>query len=232
MGFFLGYYSSMIILVPAIIFTFYAQAKVKGAFNKYARIASSRGITGAQAAETILRANGLSVPIRQISGSLTDNYDPTKKILNLSQSVYGSASVAAIGVAAHECGHAIQHANGYAALKIRNSIIPLVNFGSTASWPLLMIGLVFSGDLGDTLFSIGVLLFGFTVLFHLITLPVELDASRRALKQLEGLGIIEDKNEYRGAKKVLSAAAMTYMASLAMAIANLLRILAMRNRRD
>ena len=232
MGFFLGYYSSMIILVPAIIFTFYAQAKVKGAFNKYARIASSRGITGAQAAETILRANGLSVPIRQISGSLTDNYDPTKKILNLSQSVYGSASVAAIGVAAHECGHAIQHANGYAALKIRNSIIPLVNFGSTASWPLLMIGLVFSGDLGDTLFSIGVLLFGFTVLFHLITLPVELDASRRALKQLEGLGIIEDKNEYRGAKKVLSAAAMTYMASLAMAIANLLRILAMRHRRD
>ena len=227
----MGYYSSMIILIPAIIFTFIAQAKVSSNFNRYAKVASSRGITGAMAAEAILRANGLSVPIQQIGGSLTDNYNPVNKVLNLSQSVYGSASVAAIGVAAHECGHAIQHANGYLPLKIRNSIVPAVNFGSKASWPLLMLGLLFGGATGDTLFTIGVLLFGFTVLFHLITLPVELDASRRALAELESLGIIEDKAEYRGAKKVLSAAAMTYMASLAMAIANLLRILAMRDRR-
>ena len=227
----MGYYSSMIILVPAIILTFLAQSKVNSTFRRFSRVAASTGMTGAQAADIILRANGLSIPIQPIAGNLTDNYNPVKKTLNLSQSVYAASSVAAIGVAAHECGHAIQDANSYAALKFRNSIVPVVNFGSRLSWPILMVGLIFSGELGDMLFTFGVLLFGLTVLFHLVTLPVELNASKRAMAQLEQLEILTDSSELRGARKVLSAAAMTYMASLAMAIANLLRILAMRNNR-
>lgn len=227
----MGYYSSMVILIPAIIFTFWAQLKVKSAFNKYSRVASLNGVTGAQAAQAILQANGINVPIQQISGSLTDNYNPRSKVLNLSQSVYGSNSVAAIGVAAHECGHAIQDATGYGALKFRNNFVPLANFGSNLAWPILIVGLMIPSQMGDTIFMVGVLLFCLTVVFHLVTLPVELDASRRALKNLEELGLVTDKSEYNGAKRVLKAAAMTYLAALAMAVANLLRILAMRNNR-
>lgn len=231
------FYSStgLMFLLPAMIFAMWAQAKVKGTFNRYSGVRNHRNMTGAEAARRMLDRNGLqNVGIRQISGSLTDNYNPRTRVLSLSQSVYGQTSVAAISVACHEAGHAVQHARGYAPLKIRGAIVPVVNFASNISWILLMVGLgmLFSGNyMGNTIFNIGVAAFIAVILFHLITLPVEFNASHRAIEQMEDLDIV-DMEEKKGAKKVLSAAALTYVAALAVAVANLLRILAIRGRQD
>ncbi len=227
------YNVSMIFLFAAIIITMIAQAKVNSNFRRYSKVRNNKGITGAEAARTVLDANGLNdVRIEKINGNLTDHYDPRKRVLRLSQSVYGVNSVAAVSVACHEAGHAIQHATSYAPLKIRNSIVPIVNIASSLSWILIIvgIGLLYTNYyMGDLLFNIGVIAFVTVIAFHAITLPVEFDASRRALKQMEMQNII-DEEEDRGAKKVLGAAAMTYVASLTVAIANLLRILALRGR--
>ena len=229
-----GYYSSMIFLIPAIILTLIAQTKVNSAYAKYARIANRRGLTGAQAARMILDANGMSdVPVEMIGGKLSDHYDPRRRVMRLSSQVYSEPSVASVAIAAHEAGHAIQHSVGYSPLQIRNAIVPVVNLCSNASWPILIIGLFLGHSaMGDLVFNLGVLLFVATVVFQLITLPVEFNASRRALEQMEAMGIVYDNSEARGAKKVLSAAALTYVAALAMAVSNLIRILAMRGRRD
>ena len=223
---------SYILLLPAIIFTMYAQFKVQGNFKKYSNVRAMRGLTGAQAARRMLDAAGLhDVAIEQIRGSLTDHYDPRYRVLRLSQTVYGVNSVAAVSVACHEAGHAIQHEEEYTPLLMRNNIVPIVNFASQLSWPLIVFGIILgaSSGIGDMLFMIGVIAFLAVILFHAITLPVEFNASSRAMAQMESLGIIMD-DEKRGARKVLSAAAMTYVASLAMAIMNLIRILALRNR--
>ena len=223
---------SYILLLPAIIFTMYAQFKVQGNFKKYSNVRAMRGLTGAQAARRMLDAAGLhDVAIEPIRGSLTDHYDPRAQVLRLSQTVYGVNSVAAVSVACHEAGHAIQHAEEYTPLLMRNNIVPLVNFASQLSWPLIVFGIILgaSSGIGDMLFMIGVIAFLAVILFHAITLPVEFNASSRAMSHMESLGIIMD-DEKRGARKVLSAAAMTYVASLAMAIMNLIRILALRNR--
>lgn len=229
----MSYSMSIIILIAAIIITMAAQAKVSANFSKYSRVKNKRGITGEEAARRVLDANGLGdVRIEQVRGSLTDHYDPRSRVLRLSQTVYGVDSVAAISVACHEAGHAIQHAVSYAPLKIRNSIVPVVNVASRFSWLLIFvgIGLLYAGNyMGDMLFNIGVIAFVAVIVFHAITLPVEFDASRRALEQMEDQGIIAS-GEVSGARKVLGAAAMTYVASLAMAVANLLRILALRGR--
>jgi len=229
----MDYGLSMIILFAAMIFAVAAQGKVQSNFKRYSRIENSRGITGAQAARKVLDANGLyDVQIEQIRGSLTDHYDPRSRVLRLSQTVYGVDSIAAVSVACHEAGHAIQHATAYAPLKIRNSIVPVVNIASSLSWILIIagIGLLYTNYyMGDMLFNIGVIFFASVIVFHGLTLPVEYDASGRAMEQMEALGIV-DEEEYVGAKKVLNAAALTYVAALATAVANLLRILALRGR--
>ena len=229
------YYGSMIILIPAIIFTMYAQSKVNSNFRRYSNIRNARNMTGAEAARRMLDANGLgNVQIEQVRGSLTDHYDPRKRVLRLSQSVYGVNSIAAVSVACHEAGHAVQHAESYKPLKIRNSIVPLVNFASGLTWPLVILGIILLANgsyMGDLLFNIGVITMLAVILFHTVTLPVEFNASSRALRQMDDLGIITEE-ENKGASKVLRAAAMTYVAALATAIANLLRILAMRGSRD
>ena len=229
------YYGSMIILIPAILFTMYAQSKVNSNFRRYSNVRNSRNMTGAEAARRMLDANGLgNVQIEQVRGSLTDHYDPRKRVLRLSQSVYGVNSIAAVSVACHEAGHAVQHAESYKPLKIRNSIVPLVNFASSLTWPLVIIGIMLLANgsyMGDLLFNIGVITMLAVILFHTVTLPVEFNASSRALRQMDDLGIITEE-ENKGASKVLRAAAMTYVAALATAIANLLRILAMRGSRD
>ena len=229
------YYGSMIILIPAIIFTMYAQSKVNSNFRRYSNIRNARNMTGAEAARRMLDANGLTnVQIEQIRGSLTDHYDPRKRVLRLSQSVYGVNSIAAVSVACHEAGHAVQHAESYKPLKIRNTIVPLVNFASGLTWPLVIIGILLLANgsyMGDLLFNIGVITMLAVILFHTVTLPVEFNASSRALRQMDDLGIITEE-ENKGASKVLRAAAMTYVAALATAIANLVRILAMRGSRN
>ena len=229
------YYGSMIILIPAIIFTMYAQSKVNSNFRRYSNIRNARNMTGAEAARRMLDANGLTnVQIEQIRGSLTDHYDPRKRVLRLSQSVYGINSIAAVSVACHEAGHAVQHAESYKPLKVRNSIVPLVNFASSLTWPLVILGVVLLANgsyMGDLLFNIGIITMLAVILFHTVTLPVEFNASSRALRQMDDLGIITEE-ENKGASKVLRAAALTYVAALAAAIANLLRILVLRGSRD
>ena len=226
---------SYFILIPAIILTFWAQAKVKGNFMKYSQVRCARGLTGYDAARKMLHANGLDdVQILAVQGTLTDHFDPRNNSVNLSEPVVDEQSISAIAVACHECGHAIQHAEGYALLTFRDKLVPVVNLTSNFSWPLAIIGLMlmaYNGEMGNMLFNIGVILFGLVVLFHLVTLPVELNASSRALKQMVDLGIV-DQEEKAGAKKVLSAAAMTYVAALATALANMLRLLAIRGRRN
>ena len=229
------YEFSMMLFLAAMVFTLIAQSRVSGNFKKYSQVRNQRGLTGEEAARKVLDANGLSyVTIELIRGNLTDHYDPRTRVLRLSQGVYSIDSVAAVSVACHEAGHAIQHAVGYGPLKVRNSIVPAVNVASRLSWILILAGLIMvaaENYIGDMLFNIGVIFFLAVILFHGITLPVEFDASRRALEQMEATGVIY-QDEERGAKKVLSAAAMTYVASLAVAVANLLRILAIRGRRD
>ncbi len=231
-----SYYLSQILLIPALIFTFYAQMRVKSNFNKYSKVRNNRNLTGAEAARIVLDANGLQgVRIEPTSGSLTDHYDPRQDVLRLSETVYGVNSVAAIGVACHEAGHAIQHATGYIPVKVRGSLVPITNFASNASWILVILGVVLLGAgnasfIGDTIFNIGIIMMLIVILFHTVTLPVEFNASRRALQQMRELSIIYDDEEV-GARKVLRAAALTYVAALAVAIGNLLRMLAIRGRR-
>ena len=212
----------LILIIPAMIFALAAQAKVNSTFKKYSTQETSRRITGAQAAEAVLRANDVyDVRIERIGGSLTDHYDPRSKVIRLSDDVYASSSVAAVGVAAHEAGHAAQYDAGYYPVKVRNAIIPVSQLGSTLAWPLLLIGMVLTSE---TLFLLGIIFFIAAVVFQIVTLPVEYNASSRALAALEQCGIL-DESELPGARKTLSAAAMTYLAALAVSVAQLLRLL-------
>ena len=213
------------IVGPALLFSLWASARVKSTFSKYRRVISSRGITGAQAAVALLNAYGINdVRIDAIGGSLSDYYDPTKKVVKLS--VYNDTSVAGIGVACHEIGHAIQHAENYFPVKIRAAIVPVTNFGARISVPLILLGLILS-SLSYTWYSlvyIGIMCFGLSAVFQLVTLPVEFNASRRAMKGIRELGLLNDE-ELMGAGKVLKAAALTYVAALAVALAQLFRLL-------
>ena len=220
-----------LVLIGVIICSI-ASAKVRSTYNRYNRVRSSSGMTGAQAAERILRAAGITdVSIRHVSGSLSDHYDPRTKTVNLSDTVYGSQSVAAIGVAAHECGHVMQHAHGYFPLTFRSALVPVANIGSTLAWPLILIGLFFSGKSSSLFIQFGILLFSLAVLFQLVTLPVEFNASRRALASVEQLGILSSE-EIPKTRRVLSAAALTYVASAAAAILQLLRLILLFGGRD
>ena len=225
-GYYSGYYSYMIYILPAFLLAMLAQMNVTRTFNKYSNMFSLRGLTGAQVARRILDQNGLySVGIEQIQGKLSDHYDPKAKVVRLSMPVYNSTSVASIGVAAHETGHAVQHSVGYAPLKLRNAIIPVTQFSSSISIWLVILGLLVSFS---PLAYVGIALFSFAVLFQLVTLPVEFNASARALKTLEVSNMLYDA-ELRDAKKVLRAAALTYVAATVVAFAQLFRLLAMVN---
>lgn len=228
MPFFYFDYYYLLLVVPALLITVWAQYKVKSTFARYSRVLSSRGISGSRAAEDILRGAGLyDIRVEPVAGSLTDHYDPRAGVIRLSQDVYGSTSVASIGVAAHEAGHALQHAEHYAPLKLRNAIIPLTNLGSTLSIPLVLIG-YFMG--AQPLVTAGIVLFSLVVVFQLITLPVEFNASRRAIAII-GQQAMLSSEELQGAQKVLTAAALTYVASLLVSLANLLRLVLLFGRR-
>lgn len=219
-----GYYWTYLLLIIGAVICLIASARMNRTFRKFSKVRSFSGMTGAQAAQRILNNAGIyDVQITHIRGNLTDHYDPRKKTLALSDSVYNSTSVAAIGVAAHECGHAIQHDVGYAPLRIRSAFVPAANFGSRLAWPVLIIGLIFGGA-GSVLCQIGILLFSLAVLFQLVTLPVEFNASHRALGELEKSGILGGR-EIHDTQKVLRAAAMTYVASAASMILQLLRLI-------
>lgn len=224
-----------ILVVIGALICMAASAKVKTTFNKYSRYRSMSGMTGAQAAQRILNAAGIyDVRIQHVSGNLTDNYNPSNKTLNLSDTVCNSTSVAAVGVAAHECGHAIQHAKGYAPLSFRSALVPVANIGSSLAWPLIIIGALFNNRMSMTLIEAGIILFSLAVLFQLVTLPVEFNASRRAMVMLREQAILGDK-ELNMTRKVLTAAALTYVAGAASAILQLLRIILLfggRNDRD
>ena len=217
----------LILVVPALLLSVWASSKVKSTFEKYSRIANLRGLTASQAARMILDENGLtSVPIERVSGHLSDHYDPRANVIRLSDSVCNSTSIGAIGVAAHECGHAVQYAKHYFPIRVRMALIPITNVGSNAAIPMAIIGLFLGWG---WLVDLGILLFLTVVAFQLITLPVEFNASRRALETLE-VQMYLNAEELAGAKKVLSAAAMTYVAALVVAVANLARLMALRNR--
>ncbi len=218
----------VIFVLPALLLAIWAQARVSSTFNRYSKIASQRGLTGYDAARKILDDHGLhSVRIERIAGNLTDHYDPRSNVIRLSDSVYGVNSIGAVGVAAHEAGHAVQHSEGYLPIKLRNSVIPVANIGSYAAFPLALIGILLSSDF---LINAGIILFSAVVLFQLVTLPVEFNASSRAIRVL-GDSELLDRQEVRGVKKVLSAAAMTYVAAAATAVMNLLRLLVLTGRR-
>ena len=226
------YDPTYILIIIGLIISMWAQFRVSSAFNKYSKVISRNGMTGAMAAERILRSQGIyDVRIERISGKLSDHYDPRNKVLRLSDATYDSTSVAAIGVAAHECGHAIQHATGYVPLNIRSAIVPLVNISSYASWILIVIGLLFTGSSSQPWLTAGIICFTVTVAFHLITLPVEFDASGRAVKLLENGGYLYNE-EVGGVKKVLSAAAMTYVAGAATALLQLARLIILFGGKD
>ena len=219
-----GFYvdPTYVLLIIGMVLALAASGKMKSTFARYQQVRSHSGLTGAQTAQRILNAAGIyDVTIVPISGSLTDHYDPRTKRLALSQDVYGRTSVAAVCVAAHECGHAIQHNINYAPLNIRSAIVPVANIGSSLSWPIFLLGLILSIP---ALTTVGIVLFSLAVLFQLVTLPVEFNASSRALKMLESTGILS-REENKGAKKVLTAAALTYVAALASSILQLLRLL-------
>lgn len=233
----MGYYywdPTYILVVIGAVICMIASARVKGTFNKCSQLRSMSGMNGAQVAQRVLQAAGIyDVQVRHVSGSLTDHYDPRTKTVNLSDPVYNATSVAALGVAAHECGHAIQHAKSYAPLSIRSALVPIANFGSMLAWPVILIGLLFNTRSSGLIIDIGILLFSAAVLFQLVTLPVEFDASRRALVMLRTQGILAD-DELRYTRRVLKSAALTYVASAAAAILQLLRIILITNgrRRD
>ena len=233
----MGYYywdPTYILVVIGAVICMIASARVKGTFNKYSQLRSMSGMNGAQVALRVLQAAGIyDVQVRHVSGSLTDHYDPRTKTVNLSDPVYNATSAAALGVAAHECGHAIQHAKSYAPLSIRSALVPIANFGSMLAWPVILIGLFFNTRSSGLIIDIGILLFSAAVLFQLVTLPVEFDASRRALVMLRTQGILAD-DELKYTRRVLKSAALTYVASAAAAILQLLRIILITNgrRRD
>ena len=233
----MGYYywdPTYILVVIGAVICMIASARVKGTFNKYSQLRSMSGMNGAQVAQRVLQAAGIyDVQVRHVSCSLTDHYDPRTKTVNLSDPVYNATSVAALGVAAHECGHAIQHAKSYAPLSIRSALVPIANFGSMLAWPVILIGLLFNTRSSGLIIDIGILLFSAAVLFQLVTLPVEFDASRRALVMLRTQGILSD-DELKYTRRVLKSAALTYVASAAAAILQLLRIILITNgrRRD
>lgn len=228
--YYLSNYYYIILVLPMVILSMIASVRVNSAFKKYSQVLSSRRITGAQAAFEILRYYGITnVQIERVSGNLTDHFDPRTNVIRLSDKVYNSTSVAAIGVACHEAGHAAQYAQGYSPIKIRNTILPLANIGSKAGIPLAILGLALSFE---PLALAGVIFFAFAVIFQLITLPVEFNASKRAITVIGEVDLLNEE-EKKGAKSVLSAAAMTYVAALAVSIANLLRlVLSMNRRRD
>jgi Zn-dependent membrane protease YugP len=213
------------LVLIGVVLSLLASGKVKSTFSRYSQVRNSRGLTGAQAAEQVLHTAGIyDVRIEHIGGNLTDHYDPRTKVLRLSDSVYGQTSVAAVGVAAHECGHAIQHARGYAPLNLRSTLVPVANFGAKLAWPLIIFGLFIRGESSIILINAGIIAFLAAVVFQLVTLPVEFNASNRAIRMLADSGMMYGE-EIKGAKKVLSAAALTYVASAATAILQLLRIL-------
>lgn len=225
---------TFLLLIPGIIITLIAQSKVQSAYNKYSRVQTRNGLTGAEAAREIMSANGLSgVGIRQIGGTMTDNYNPVDKVMSLSGPVAGGATIASVGIAAHETGHALQHAAGYWPLKFRNFIVPVCGFASSAAWPLFFIGLIFArtSHIGIWLMDAGIILFAISLLFYLITLPVEFDASNRAVKALRNQNLLQE-DEIQGVKRVLTAAALTYVASMLMSLLNLMRLLLIRGRRN
>ena len=227
----------MVLVLPCIILSLWASSRVNSTFKKYSQQHSIRRITGAQAAQRVLSANGVSgVRIERVSGNLTDHYDPKTNVIRLSDSVHDSTSTAAIGVACHEAGHAVQYAQSYAPIKLRAAIIPVTNLGSRLAMPLILIGILLSafGELSTSLVYLGIACFGLSLVFQLITLPVEFNASRRALEAIES-GELLTEEERRGARKTLTAAAMTYVAATAVALAQLLRLLLIfggRRRRD
>lgn len=223
-----GYYSmfdpTMILVLIGVFLSLGASAKVNSTYARFSRVRSMTGMTGAEAARQLLNSQGIyDVQIRQVAGSLTDHYDPRTKIVNLSESVYGSTSVAAIGVAAHECGHAMQDASEYVPLRLRGSMVPVVNIGAQLSWPMILIG-VLVGGMGSPIVSLGILLFSLSVLFQLVTLPVEFNASARAVRLLDSTGILRGE-EVGYTKQVLGAAALTYVAAAAGSILQLLRLI-------
>lgn len=218
------------VLIGAVI-CLAASGRVNSVFSRYSRVRSRSGLTGREAAEQILRRNGIyDVQVIHIAGNLTDHYNPSKKTLGLSDTVYNSSSVAAVGVAAHECGHAVQHAAGYAPLSIRGALVPVANIGSMAAWPLIIIGLFMNGETALLFINLGILLFSGAVLFQLITLPVEFNASGRAVKVLESSGMLYP-DEVADVKKVLGAAALTYVAGAASMILQLLRLIIIGGRK-
>jgi Zn-dependent membrane protease YugP len=227
----------VVLVLPCVLLSLWASSSVNSTFKKYSQQHSRRGITGAQAAERVLRSNGVSgVRIERVSGNLTDHYDPKTNVIRLSDSVYGSTSTAAIGVACHEAGHAVQYAQSYAPIKLRAAIIPITNLGSKLAMPLILIGILLAAfeDLSFGFVYLGIACFGLSLVFQLITLPVEFNASRRALSAIESGELLTDE-EQRGAKKTLTAAAMTYVAATAVSLAQLLRLILIfggRRRRD
>lgn len=227
--FYFDYYY-LILVVPAMLLAIWAQVQVKTTYRKYSRVPNSRGMTGAYAAQAVLNFYGITdVRIERVSGNLTDHYDPRSKVIRLSDGVYNSSTVAAIGIACHEAGHAAQHAENYAPIKIRNAIIPVCNIGSTIGIPLALIGWIFSFSI---LIYVGLGLYAAVFIFQVATLPVEFNASRRAIKVIDETQLLRD-DEIGGAKKVLAAAAMTYVASMIVSLANLIRLLLrFSNRRD
>ena len=228
---------TFLVLIPAMIFAFWAQARVSSTFKKYAKVHNRRGLTGAEAARRVLDSAGLyQVRIERIHGHLTDHYDPRENVIRLSDATYASTGIAAVGVAAHEAGHACQHAQGYVPIKVRAAIIPITNIGSKLSMPLFILGMLFAGGgyvgggIGEMLMLTGILFFSFSTLFQLVTLPTEFNASARAMKALEDGGLLAD-DELPAARKTLSAAAMTYVAALATSLASLLRLILIFNNR-
>ena len=218
---------TMILLLPALLLSIWAQSRVNSTFNKYSKVSCRGGYTGADVARRILDMNGLyNVKIEHVAGNLTDHFDPRTNVVRLSDATYRSTSVGAIGVAAHEVGHAVQHATGYGPIKVRNTIVPVVNICNKLSMPILLIGMLFAGAGGffPAMIDLGIILFSATVLFQLITLPVEFNASNRALETLENSAIL-DAEEVKGAKSVLSAAAMTYVAAAVSSVLSLLRLI-------
>lgn len=220
----------MILLWLAVILTIYAQTKIQTTYARYSRVANRRGYTGAQVATQLLMDAGIyDVRVERISGSLTDHYDPSNKVLRLSEGVFDSNSVAALGVAAHETGHAIQHDVGYAPLRLRSLMVPITSLSSRLAMPLIIFGLLFSSRSGNPILTLGIMLFAVAVVFSFVTLPVEFEASKRALQLLEEKNFL-DTDEVVGARSVLSAAAMTYVASAAVSLAQLLRLMSYRRR--
>lgn len=225
----------IVFVLPAMIFALYAQGKVKSAYARYSRVAARSRVSGGDVAMDLLRRAGLSdIPVLQTPGELTDHYDPRRREVKLSAPVFQGNSIAALGIAAHEVGHALQHAGGYAPLAIRNAIVPMAGFGSRAAFPLFFIGFLFSagaaeGNFGLLLMDIGIAVFLFAILFQIITLPVEFNASSRAVASLADGGYLEER-ELNGAREVLNAAALTYVAAMAVALAHLFRLLMLRNR--